>query len=96
MIDKKKIVIDNYFKSDCNFDTTIREAYRRGFERALQKLDACKNGNATEKQKLLKRLSEILPDDADITFCTVTWWDDDGCHNVEIDNADREWKTELG
>lgn len=52
MIDKKKIVIDNYFKVDCNIDTTIREAYRKGFERALQKLDARKinDDNMDEKK----------------------------------------------
>lgn len=52
MIDKKKIVIDNYFKVDCNIDTTIREAYRKGFERALQKLDARKiNDNKERKDR---------------------------------------------
>ena len=48
MIDKKKIVIDNYFKTDCNIDTTIREAYRKGFERALQKCDAHKTDDVKQ------------------------------------------------
>ena len=34
---KKKIVIDNYFKGDCNINTTIKEAYTKGFERGLSK-----------------------------------------------------------
>lgn len=57
MIDKKKIVIDNYFKVDCNIDTTIREAYRKGFERALQKLDARKinDGNNIDEKNERKR-----------------------------------------
>lgn len=35
--EKKKIVIENYFKRDCHIDTTIREAYEKGFDRGLQK-----------------------------------------------------------
>ena len=34
---KKKIVIDNYFKSECNVDTSIREAFAKGFEIGLEK-----------------------------------------------------------
>ena len=34
---KKQIVIDNYFTKDCNIDTTIRQAYEKGFDRGLQK-----------------------------------------------------------
>lgn len=35
------------------------------------------------KEELIKRLVEILPDNADIIFATVTWWDNDGCHNYD-------------
>jgi hypothetical protein len=34
---KKKIVIDNYFKEKCNVDTSIREAFAKGFEIGLEK-----------------------------------------------------------
>lgn len=34
---KKKIVIDNYFKEECNVDTSIREAFAKGFEIGLEK-----------------------------------------------------------
>ncbi len=34
---KKKIVIENYFKQECDVNTTIREAYERGFNRGLSK-----------------------------------------------------------
>jgi len=37
------------------------------------------------KEELIKRLAEILPDNADITFATVTWWDDDGSHNADFE-----------
>ena len=39
-----------------------------------------------EKDELIKNLSEVLPDNADITFSTVTWWDDDGAHNWNTDD----------
>ena len=29
--EKMKIVIDNYFKTECNVDTSIREAFEKGF-----------------------------------------------------------------
>lgn len=35
--EKKKIVIENYFKSECNINTTIHDAYVKGFERGLSK-----------------------------------------------------------
>ena len=34
---KKKIVINNYFKAECDVNTSIREAYEKGFERGLIK-----------------------------------------------------------
>lgn len=34
---KKRIVIDNYFKTECNIDTSIRAAFEKGFELGLEK-----------------------------------------------------------
>ena len=34
---KVKIVIDNYFPKECNINTTIREAFEKGFRLGLQK-----------------------------------------------------------
>ncbi len=34
---KKKIVIDNYFKNICNVNTSIKEAFTKGFEVGLTK-----------------------------------------------------------
>lgn len=34
---KKRIVIDNYFKRECDINTSIREAFEKGFELGLQK-----------------------------------------------------------
>ncbi len=35
--EKKKIVIENYFKGECNINMTIHDAYVKGFERGLSK-----------------------------------------------------------
>lgn len=34
---KKRIVLNNYFKRECDINTSIREAYEKGFELGLQK-----------------------------------------------------------
>ena len=34
---KKKIVIDNYFKKECDVNTSIKEAFTKGFEIGLKK-----------------------------------------------------------
>lgn len=39
-----------------------------------------------EKDELIKKLSEVLPDNADVTFSTVTWFDDNGVHNWDTDD----------
>lgn len=43
MLNKAKSVIDNYFNVDCNVNTSIREAYEKGFYRGVEK------GTATKK-----------------------------------------------
>lgn len=39
----------------------------------------------TTKEELLKRLSEVIPDDAEITYATVTFWNEDGTFNYSTD-----------
>lgn len=34
---KMKIVIENYFKAECNVDTSIREAFEKGFRIGVKK-----------------------------------------------------------
>ena len=34
---KKKIVVDNYFKRECDINTSIKEAFTKGFELGLKK-----------------------------------------------------------
>ena len=35
--EKMKIVINNYFKSECNVNTSIREAFEKGFRIGVKK-----------------------------------------------------------
>jgi len=35
--EKMKIVINNYFKSECNVNTSIREAFEKGFRIGVEK-----------------------------------------------------------
>lgn len=48
---KKKIVIDNYFKSECDMNTSIKEAFTKGFELGLKKapIPQPKTGHWIEK-----------------------------------------------
>jgi len=39
-MDKISIVIKNYFSAECDVDTTIRQAYERGFRRGASACDA--------------------------------------------------------
>ena len=36
--EKIKIVINNYFKTECSVDTTIREAFEKGFRLGIRKV----------------------------------------------------------
>lgn len=38
------------------------------------------------KTELLEKLSENIPDDANITFATVTWCNDEGTFNWDSDS----------
>lgn len=42
---KKKIVIDNYFKNECDVNTSIKEAFTKGFDLGLKKAPQSKTGH---------------------------------------------------
>lgn len=48
---KKKIVIDNYFKEECDVNTSIKEAFTKGFELGLKKAPQPKTGHWIDKTK---------------------------------------------
>lgn len=45
---KMKIVIDNYFKAECDVNTSIREAFEKGFRIGVQK--GCDVTNSERKK----------------------------------------------
>lgn len=55
---KKKIVIDNYFKVECDMNTSIKEAFIKGFELGLKK--------APQPKTEWIPVSERLPKIADV------------------------------
>jgi hypothetical protein len=59
---KKKIVIDNYFKKECDVNTSIKEAFIKGFELGLKKAPI-----TPQESKLGQWIpvSESLPNDRD-------------------------------
>ncbi len=60
MIDKVAIVSSNYFKQDCDFDTTLRQAYERGFRRAHEKEHTVRQRIETENATLREFIEEYL------------------------------------
>ena len=64
---KMKIVINNYFKEKCDTDTSIREAFEKGFRIGVEKGQSMK----LESQKKGKWI--------DNTFCSECGW----IHEIE-------------
>ena len=59
---KKKIVIENYFKSECDVNTSIKDAFIKGFELGLRK---------APKEPRWITLSEKWPEDCQEVFVTT-------------------------
>ena len=75
---KMQIVIDNYFKSECDVNTSIRQAFEKGFRIGVKKgLSTDRpTGHDTWNTPSLFRCSECdavcydtLPWDCDINYC---------------------------
>ena len=61
--EKKNIVIDNYFKMDCDINTTIKEAYTKGFNRGADKQRSVVEAKQKEIDSLKERYSWISVDE---------------------------------
>ena len=71
---KKQIVLNNYFEKECDINTSIREAYEKGFELGLQKAP---NSHKTGKWIPVK---ERLPEKNGVYLVYVR--DDSYCDRV--------------
>ena len=47
---KMRIVIDNYFKQECNVNTSIRDAFERGFRIGVMKGVQVKSDSLKEEE----------------------------------------------
>lgn len=66
---KKKIVIDNYFKEECTVDTSIREAFAKGFEIGLKK--GIELSKETIDNITWNRTEDILPPEEEPVEITI-------------------------
>ena len=66
---KMQIVINNYFKSECNVDTSIRQAFEKGFRIGVKK-------GLTVQPKRLK--GKWIYGEHDIAMCDGYWCDQCG------------------
>ena len=80
---KKGIVINNYFKSECTIDTSIREAFTKGFEIGLKKGAELKE--KTIEQLLWNPVSKSLPPEE--TMVEVTICEDNGDTTLKYTDA---------
>lgn len=54
---KMQIVIDNYFKSECNVDTSIRGAFEKGFRIGVQKTIDRPHGEWIERHAIINQIT---------------------------------------
>lgn len=84
---KMQIVIDNYFKSECNVDTSIRDAFGKGFRIGVQKTANRPHGEWLEV--------EVLPEVYDIegvkTWCSEMQCDQCGFRFTAIEGHIRQY-----
>jgi len=73
---KKQIVIDNYFKNTCDVNTSIKEAFTRGFELGLKKAPT------TSQPKTGHWISHYDED------AKEGWYECDRCHTERAFNTD--------
>lgn len=55
---KKKIVIDNYFKRECDVNTSIKEAFTKGFELGLKKASISSVEPKDSEDKIIRQTLE--------------------------------------
>ena len=78
--EKMKIVINNYFKSECNVNTSIREAFEKGFRIGVKK------GLAQSK-------TDTPQTDYPCNTCANKGDRDGKCRNCIAESEAFRWKT---
>ena len=57
---KMQIVINNYFKQECDVNTSIREAFEKGFRIGVKKASSAQPERSSEIQDILEYLNTVL------------------------------------
>lgn len=70
---KVKIVIDNYFTKECNVNTSIREAFEKGFRLGIKKAS-----NAADAVEVV-RCEDCMHWEDDFGYCNV--WEQFLCNH---------------
>ena len=72
--EKMKIVINNYFKTECSVDTTIRQAFEKGFRLGAEKASCSER----KKGKWINHRNDDGHNIADCDQCgeAMQWFDD--------------------
>ena len=94
---KVKIVIDNYFQKECNVNTSIREAFEKGFRIGVTK-GASANGWISVKDRLPEDFQKVLvfwKEHGEPMVDTAFWQKDakrfDGEHWVRMEDKVTHW-----
>ena len=90
---KKQIVIDNYFKNTCDVNTSIKEAFTKGFEVGLTKAVFPKDQyEARLKADMVAILDKIIAeiiDEKDFAYCDFEQYKVD-CLGVDAEYVEDE------
>ena len=99
-IDKMSIVIKNYFSAECDMDTTIKQAYERGFRRGASACEAlnmhiCKLsdecGKLNEENAKLRKYAELYARAVKIICDLCPYCDDfETCGDAEVEPMSEE------
>ena len=105
-IDKMSIVIKNYFSDECDVDTTVRQAYERGFRRGASKCDVLnmrKRELSDEYGKLNEEHVKLNEEYAELQKFVYDMWNDMNVYYAQHESPDssdmdfyRDRMRELG
>lgn len=84
---KMQIVIDNYFKSECDINTSIRSAFEKGFRIGVKK------ASSIQSEQRWIPVSERLPEEYGIYLITKeeVGWNMEACKTIDIAYFETDW-----
>ena len=97
-MDKLTIVMDNYIDVECDANTTSRQAYERGFRRAIKKCETVMHSRKVEKEKVSIENDRLMAENAKLRELVYDMLEDEERgHNDELTFYEHvERANELG